>query len=94
LGIASAAFIMIMTLILLDTSQDIPLDDGIFEVVSAFGTVGLSLGLTSKLTVAGKVVIILTMYAGRVGVLTVGAALMARRRRPPRRLPEEALPIG
>ncbi|HZK48109.1 MAG TPA: potassium transporter TrkG [Thermoleophilia bacterium] len=94
LVVASAVFILVMTLLLLDTGQDIPLDTGLFEVVSAFGTVGLSLGLTSKLTMAGKVVIILTMYAGRVGTLTVGAALIARRRPAPRRLPEEALPTG
>ena len=90
----SAAFVVIMTLVLLDTGQDIPLDMGLFEVVSAFGTVGLSLGLTAKLTAAGKLIIILTMYAGRVGPLTVGAALISRRHALPRRLPEERLPTA
>lgn len=46
-----------------------------FEVVSAFGTVGLSLGLTPQLTVAGKLVISLLMYIGRVGPLTLVLAL-------------------
>ncbi|MHB9150554.1 MAG: TrkH family potassium uptake protein [Thermoleophilia bacterium] len=94
LAVTSAAFVLVMTLVLLDTGQDIPLDTGLFEVVSAFGTVGLSLGLTSKLTLAGKLVIIFTMYAGRVGPMTVGAALIARRRPLPRTLPEERLPTG
>lgn len=47
----------------------------IFEVFSAFGTVGLSLGMTPKLCVLGKIVIILTMYIGRIGALTLLYAL-------------------
>lgn len=44
--------------------------DYLFEVVSAFGTVGLSLGITAKLGVAGKLLITLLMFVGRVGLLT------------------------
>ncbi len=47
----------------------------LFEEVSAFGTVGLSTGITPNLSDAGKIVIILTMYVGRVGTLTIGLAL-------------------
>lgn len=94
IAVTSAAFVLVMTLVLLYTGKDIALDAGVFEVVSAFGTVGLSLGLTSQLTVAGKVIIVLTMYAGRVGPMTVGAALIARRHALARRLPEERLPTG
>jgi trk system potassium uptake protein TrkH len=54
----------------------------LFETVSAFGTVGLSMGITPKLSVVGRVLIILTMYAGRVGPLTLVFAL-AQSRRPP-----------
>jgi len=43
----------------------------IFEQVSAFGTVGLSTGVTPKLTVAGKLWIIATMFVGRLGPLTI-----------------------
>lgn len=50
----------------------------IFEIVSAFGTVGLSMGITSRLTVAPKLFLILTMYTGRVGLLTFLAALRRR----------------
>lgn len=52
--------------------------DNLFEVVSAFGTVGLSLGMTAHLTGFGKVVIILCMFIGRVGLLTLGFALARR----------------
>jgi len=43
----------------------------IFESFSAFGTVGLSLGATSNLSVAGKIIIICTMFAGRVGLISI-----------------------
>ena len=49
-----------------------------FESVSAFGTVGLSLGVTSSLSSAGKIVIILTMFIGRVSMLTILVAFMRR----------------
>ena len=47
----------------------------LFEVVSAFGTVGLSMGMTPGLTPLGKIILILTMYIGRVGLLTLALAL-------------------
>jgi trk system potassium uptake protein TrkH len=65
----------------------------VFEQMSAFGTVGLSAGLTPKLTVLGKLWIIATMFVGRVGPLTVAFAVM----RQPRRLfdyPVEHVMIG
>lgn len=43
----------------------------LFECTSAFGTVGLSTGITPGLSVAGKLVIILTMFIGRLGTLTI-----------------------
>lgn len=53
--------------------------DAMFEAVSAFGTVGLSTGLTGTLTPAGKWVIVVLMFLGRVGPLTLAAALVWRR---------------
>nr|MBX2841105.1 Trk-type K+ transporter membrane component [Flammeovirgaceae bacterium] len=47
----------------------------VFEQISAFATVGLSMGITSDLTAMGKVVIIISMYIGRVGTLTLALAL-------------------
>jgi trk system potassium uptake protein TrkH len=47
----------------------------LFEVVSAFGTVGLSLGITASLTTVGKILIICTMFIGRVGLLTIAMPL-------------------
>lgn len=50
----------------------------LFEVVSAFGTVGLSTGLTSSLTVFGKLLISLVMFIGRLGPLTIALAIGAK----------------
>jgi len=55
-----------------------PFESVVFEVASALGTVGLSYGLTPKLTFGGKIVIMLLMYIGRLGVLSLalGAAAL------------------
>lgn len=50
----------------------------LFEAASALGTVGLTTGITTSLTVAGKFIIIVLMYIGRVGVLTIGTAMLLR----------------
>ncbi|MEW6446732.1 MAG: TrkH family potassium uptake protein [Bacillota bacterium] len=65
----------------------------LFEAVSAFGTVGLSTGITPELTPVGRVVIIMTMFVGRLGPLTVAFAL-AERRRAAFRHPEEQIIVG
>jgi trk system potassium uptake protein TrkH len=53
------------------TSPGIGMHDVIFEQISAFGTVGLSTGITDKLSVAGRIWIIATMFVGRLGPLTL-----------------------
>jgi trk system potassium uptake protein TrkH len=66
----------------------------LFEAVSAFGTVGLSMGVTSSLTVVGKIVIIAIMLLGRVGVLTVAYVVTSRRVVAYYRYAEEKVMIG
>ena len=66
----------------------------LFETVSAFGTVGLSMEFTGTLTVAGKCVIICMMFIGRVGPLWVLSALHQLQRERSYDLPEVDLPIG
>lgn len=65
------------------------LSDLVFEVVSAVSTVGLSRGITPQLDAAGKLLIVLTMFAGRIGVLFFVLAFTRRRDPAPLRLPEE-----
>ncbi len=66
----------------------------LFETTSAFGTVGLSLGITSELTEFGKIVIMLTMFAGRVGPLTLAMALGSRANKALVKFPEERILVG
>lgn len=55
-------------------------DQCVFEAASALGTVGLSMGITAELSHLGKIIIIVLMYAGRVGPLTLAIALFAQSR--------------
>jgi len=66
----------------------------VFEAVSAFGTVGLSMGITPALTVVGKLIIIMIMLLGRVGLLTVAYVVTSRRVVAPYRYAEEKIMIG
>ncbi len=70
------------------------LPDLAFEVVSAFGTVGLSTGITSRLTVPSRLVLVALMFVGRVGPLTFGLAVLGRTRRRDWRYPTEQVMIG
>ncbi|MDD3801546.1 MAG: potassium transporter TrkG [Desulfuromonas thiophila] len=65
-----------------------------FEVVSAFATTGLSMGETARLTVAGKLIIIVLMFIGRVGLLTLAFAIAGRERPAGARYAEENIMIG
>ncbi|MDX9709215.1 MAG: TrkH family potassium uptake protein [Trichloromonas sp.] len=65
-----------------------------FEAVSAFGTAGLSMGMTGKLNTTGKWIIILLMFVGRVGLLTLAFAIAGKTRRFSARYAEENVMIG
>ena len=64
-------------LFLLET-QDFALEEVMFEVVSAMGTVGLSMGITPQLDVAGKLMVVMLMFIGRVGPASMALAMMKR----------------
>ncbi|MBM3713216.1 MAG: TrkH family potassium uptake protein, partial [Actinobacteria bacterium] len=56
------------------------LTQALFEVTSAFGTVGLTTGITHSLSVPSKVILILCMYIGRIGISTLALGLALRSR--------------
>lgn len=66
----SAVTVMFLTMLLL-AFEKVSLTDGLFEVVSACATVGLSRGLTGSLGTAGRVIIIIAMYLGRIGPISM-----------------------
>jgi trk system potassium uptake protein TrkH len=80
---ALAIFVISQTLIfiavfILMITENAPFLEVLFEVVSAFGTTGLTLGLTSHLTPIGKLVIMIVMYCGLIGPLTIFFSLSQR----------------
>ena len=93
-------FLCVAAIIILTITENIPETSGVeyvaFEVFSAFGTVGLTMGLTPDLTVVGKLIIMLLMYIGRVGIYTVGFSLMtkANQQEAKFKYPEESIMIG
>jgi len=96
---ALAVTMLALTLILLgafvlNLTEEATFLRELFEVVSAFATVGLSTGLTPETTPAGRILLMLMMFAGRLGPLTLVMALAARERRVTYRLPEESVRIG
>lgn len=88
LGLAIAACLALCAL------DPITLKQAMFEVNSAVATVGLTLGITPTLSVAGQVILILLMYAGRIGALTFVLLFSERRAEPPVDRPTGKLLIG
>ena len=72
----SATAVFVLTILLLVVNP-VPMEDAFYEVVSACGTVGLSRGLTSSLGALGRLTIIIAMYLGRIGPISL-VALFSR----------------
>ncbi|MCE4957413.1 TrkH family potassium uptake protein [Macrococcoides caseolyticum] len=70
-AVLSSGFIFTIVFLLVLAEPNLPFLALMFEVISAFGTVGLTMGITAKLSVIGKILIILMMMIGKVGVLTI-----------------------
>ncbi|MBU8713026.1 MULTISPECIES: TrkH family potassium uptake protein [Brevibacillus] len=86
--------VMAVTMALSITEEGARFEMILFEVTSAFATTGLSMGLTPSLSPIGKTLIILTMFAGRVGPLTIAFALAQRRQKEYFRYPKGKITIG
>jgi potassium uptake TrkH family protein len=85
--------VVICTLALIAVSE-VNLTQALYEALSAFGTVGLSTGITPDLPDAGKLVLVALMYLGRTGPYTLAVALALRERQRLYRFPEERPLIG
>jgi len=86
--------IMVLMVFLLTITEEFGFLNLAFETVSAFATVGLSTGITPSLSMAGRIIIIITMFAGRLGPLTLALALIQRQQPTTYRYPEETVRIG
>ena len=87
------ALVIFVSTILLAMSEDFSLQQILFEITSAIGTVGLSTGITADLSSFGKMVLIFVMFVGRLGILTFGLAILARRNKLTKRKDEEDLAL-
>jgi trk system potassium uptake protein TrkH len=87
------ALVSAVTLLLLVT-ENRTLIETLFESVSACATVGLSTGMTPELTIPGRIIIIVAMFAGRLGPLTLLVALAGQQSTVRYQYPRESLMIG
>jgi trk system potassium uptake protein TrkH len=92
--IGSFATVVLATMLISLTDPELNFIQILFEVVSAFATVGLSTGITTDLSIVAKIILIFTMYIGRVGVLLFMAALLGDPRPSSVHYPEETLLVG
>ena len=79
----SASIYLLFTLVgsLILSAQGMSVTDTVFEAVSGIGTIGLTTGVTPGLSVVSRIVVMLLMFAGRVGSLSVATVMMTRRAR-------------
>ncbi len=90
----SAVIVVTTVFFFLLLTETTPFQQLLFETVSAFGTVGLSTGITAGLKTVSKLAIILLMFAGRVGPLTLAMAMATPKPHPPLAHPQARIMIG
>ncbi|MDJ0573152.1 MAG: TrkH family potassium uptake protein [Pleurocapsa sp. MO_192.B19] len=90
----TAASIVLVTILISSIETQYNFLQILFEVISAFATVGLSTGITSSLAVASKVILVFAMYVGRVSILIVIAAIIGDSSPSTLHYPEENLLVG
>ena len=93
IGLIATILVVGMTM-MLSISESFSFINILFEVTSAFGTVGISTGITGALSNQGKLMLILTMFAGRVGPVTVALALAMKHKKKAIQYPEGKITIG
>lgn len=92
--IASVATVIVSTILIALTDPKLEFIQILFEVVSAFATVGLSTGITGSVSAAAKLILIVTMYIGRVGILLLMSAILGDPKPTRIHYPEENLLVG
>ena len=96
---ASAVFLMYITLFLvggmaISTIENLPITSCLYETASAVGTVGLTLGITPTLGSASKMILIMSMFFGRVGGLTLIYAAFGANKKQVAKLPADTIAVG
>ena len=89
--IISVLLVALATLLLTITDPQFTSDKLLYEVVSAYATVGLTMGITPSISIPGKIVLIIMMFLGRVGFMTIISAFAQRRSAGARYLEEKVI---
>lgn len=92
--VGSIATVILSTILIALTDPELDFIQILFEVMSAFATVGLSTGITASISTAAKLILIATMYIGRVGVLLLMSSVLGDPRPSRIHYPEENLLVG
>ena len=92
--IVVSMLLVLVSLIALSLVEKASLLQLAFEVISAFSTTGASIGATTKLSVAGKFILMITMFLGRIGPLTIMLALTVKSKKSKLQYPEGQIMIG
>lgn len=92
--VLSIIYTAIVIILLMSIEKDISFEKIVFEVVSAFGTVGLSMGVTPLLDKASQLLIIITMFIGRLGPMTFALALGEKKVKKNLKYPKENILVG
>ena len=91
---AMAVFLATLVMSVAERESGHPLGNLLFESISAFAVVGYSTGITPDLSVVSKTVLVVAMFVGRLGALTLAQALVTRERPELTRYPEETIKVG
>ncbi|HHT9115402.1 MAG: hypothetical protein HY607_11270 [Planctomycetes bacterium] len=89
-----ALLLIALDVLILSVTEKAAFMEIVFETVSAFGTVGLSTGVTPTLSVTGKIVLVITMLIGRVGPLAIGFSIRGKCKVVPIKYPEGGILVG
>lgn len=92
--ILASTMVLVSTMILLATEKNASLLQIIFEITSAFGTCGMSLGITTDLSSPGKIIIMILMFVGRVGLISFLYSIGGKGEKPKFHYPKERVIIG
>ena len=77
----SSFTVVLFTLLLMSTDTSLGVTDALFEIISASATVGLSRDVTTTLNVAGRIIVIIAMYLGRIGPISMAIFFAKRKTR-------------
>ena len=93
-GASGSAVVLVLIVALFAVQPGLDFREGVFEIISAFGTVGWSAGATSNLNEPAQLVVAVTMFTGRFGPLTIALFMAGRERQDPVRFAHERVRIG